>query len=67
MPPSERDQDGMARSFTSAQQVSQQHWQVGGKISAKFRQIFARFRLYRRRSLQVNTRSATLLKIYQII
>ena len=35
--------------------------------SAKFRQNVARFRLYRRRSLQVNTRFAAFCKIYQII
>ena len=34
---------------------------------AQFRQNFARFRLYRRRSLQVNTRFAASFKIYQII
>ena len=34
-----------------------------GKISANF----ARFRLYRRRSLQVNTRFAAFFKIYQIL
>ena len=32
---------------------------------AKFRQNFVRFRLYRRRSLQVNTRLTALFKIYQ--
>ena len=35
--------------------------------SAKFRQIVARFRLYRHRSLQENTRFAAFFKIYQII
>ena len=37
--------------------------------SAKFRQKFnvARFRLYRHRSLQLNTRFAAFFKIYQII
>ena len=34
--------------------------------SAKFRQIVARFRLYRHRSLQENTRFAAFFKIYQI-
>ena len=34
---------------------------------AKFRQNFARFRLYRRRSLQENTRPSAFFKIYQII
>ena len=37
------------------------------QFSAKFRQNFARFRLYRRRSLQANTRFAAFFKIYQII
>ena len=35
--------------------------------SEKFRQNAARFRLYRRRSLQVNTRFAEFFKLYQII
>ena len=35
--------------------------------SAKFRQNDARFRLYRHRSLKVNTRFAAFFKIYQII
>ena len=34
---------------------------------AKFRQDFARFRLYRHRSLQENTHFATFFKIYQMI
>ena len=34
---------------------------------ANFRQNFARSRLYRRRSLQANTRFAAFFKIYQII
>ena len=34
--------------------------------SAKFRQNVARFRLYRHRSLQVNTRFSAFFKIYQI-
>ena len=38
-----------------------------GKISAKFRQNIARFRLYRRRSFQGNTRFAAFFKIYQNI
>ena len=33
---------------------------------ANFRQNFARFRLYRRRSLQENTRFAAFFKIYKI-
>ena len=33
----------------------------------QIRQNLARFRLYRRRSLQVNTRCAAFFKIYQII
>ena len=35
-------------------------------LLANFRQSFARFRLYRRRSLQENTRFAAVFKIYQI-
>ena len=35
--------------------------------SAKFRQNVARFRLYRHRSLQENTRFSAFFKIYQII
>ena len=35
--------------------------------SANFRQNVARFRLYRHRSLQVNTRFSAFFKIYQII
>ena len=35
--------------------------------SAKFRQNVARFRLYRRRSLQVSTRFTAFFKIYHII
>ena len=35
--------------------------------SAKFRQNVARFRLYRHRFLQENTRFAAFFKIYQII
>ena len=38
----------------------------GGDL-ANFGQIFARFRLYRHRSLQVNTRFSVFFKIYQII
>ena len=34
---------------------------------ANVRQIFPRFRLYRRRSLQANTRFAAFFKTYQII
>ena len=37
------------------------------QISAKFRRNFARFRLYRRRSLQENMRFAAFFKIYQIL
>ena len=40
---------------------------VVANFLATFRQNVARFRLYRRRSLQVNTRSAAFFKIYQII
>ena len=38
-----------------------------GKISATFQQNFARFRLYRRRSSQANTRFGAFFKIYQIL
>ena len=38
-----------------------------GQFLANFRQNFARFRLCRRRSLQLNTRFAAFFKIYQII
>ena len=37
---------------------------VFGKISAKFRQNFARFRLYQNQILQVNTRLTAFFKIY---
>ena len=37
------------------------------QVLANFRQDFARFRLYRHRSLQANTRFAAFFKIYQII
>ena len=37
------------------------------RVFANVWQIFARFRLYRRRSLQENTRFAAFFKIYQII
>ena len=40
---------------------------IFGEFSANFRQNFACSRLYRHRSLQVNTRFAAFLKIYQII
>ena len=39
---------------------------VVAKFMAKFGQHVARFRLYRHRSLQVNTRFAAFFKIYQI-
>ena len=39
---------------------------IGARVSAKFRQIVARFRLYPHRSLQGNTRFAAFFKIYQI-
>ena len=39
----------------------------GHRFLAKFRQNVARFRLYRHRSLQLNTRFAAFFKIYQII
>ena len=42
-------------------------WQIFAEILEKFRQNFARFRLYRRRSLQENMRFAAFFKIYQII
>ena len=48
-------------------------WGRGGRgrrhdgRSAKFQQNLARFRLCRRRSLQLNTRFAAFFKIYQII
>ena len=38
-----------------------------GTMFGKFRQNVARFRLYRRRFLQVNTRFTAFFKIYQII
>ena len=38
-----------------------------GLRPANFWQIFARFRLYRHRSLQVNTRFEAFFKIYQIL
>ena len=41
-------------------------WYIFGKLLANVRQIFARFQLYRRRSLQVNKRFAAFFKIYQI-
>ena len=37
------------------------------RFLANFREIFARFQLYRRRSLQENTRFAAFFKVYQII
>ena len=37
------------------------------RVVASFWQIFARFQLYRQRSLQENTRFTALFKIYQII
>ena len=37
------------------------------RVVANFWQNFARFRLYRHRSLQENTRFAAFFKIYQII
>ena len=40
---------------------------VVANLWQNFSKISARFRLYRRRSLQVNTRFAAFFKIYQII
>ena len=42
-------------------------WRRHDGRSAKVRQNVARFRLYRHRSLQVNTRFAAFFKIYQTI
>ena len=50
-----------ARSCTAARRLG------SCQFLAKFRQNFARFRLYRRRSLQLNMRFAAFCKIYQII
>ena len=43
------------------------HGRVVAIILANFRQIFARFRLYRHQFLQENMRFAAFFKIYQII
>ena len=40
---------------------------VERRVVVSFRQILGRFRLYRRRSLQVDMRFAAFFKIYQII
>ena len=40
---------------------------AGDRDAANFRQYFVRFRLYRRRSMQVNMRFTAFFKIYQII
>ena len=49
-----------------AQQPARLPRRADSASSAKFRQNVARFRLYRRRSLQLNTRFAAFFKIYQI-
>ena len=59
-----RRTDSATRSTTPARRPRRA---APGQFLANFRQNVARFRLYRHRSLQANTRFAAFLKIYKII
>ena len=65
--PAQRRRGPPHRGPRGAAEAEAPGWDNYIKAVANFWQIFARFRLYRRRSLQINTRFPAFFKIYKII